>query len=122
MEEKNVKDVMVPLAEYATVSQDSTLFDAVLALEDAQTKYNQKRYKHRAVLVLDEAGKVVGKLSQLYVLKALEPKYQDMIRGGGSHRYGFTKKFMQSMLEDYQLFASPLDDICRRAGEQPERC
>jgi hypothetical protein len=25
---------------------------------------------------------------------------------------------MQSMLADYQLFANPLDDICRRAGEQ----
>ena len=25
---------------------------------------------------------------------------------------------MQSMLEDYQLFARPLDDICRKAGEQ----
>jgi predicted transcriptional regulator len=25
---------------------------------------------------------------------------------------------MQSMLEDYHLFANPLDDICRKAGEQ----
>ncbi len=25
---------------------------------------------------------------------------------------------MKSMLEDYQLFANPLDDICRKAGEQ----
>jgi predicted transcriptional regulator len=44
-----------------------------------------------------------------------------MIQGEGSHRFGFTKKFMQSMLEDYSLFASPLDDICRKAGEQPVR-
>ena len=25
---------------------------------------------------------------------------------------------MRSMLEDYHLFASPFDDICRKAGEQ----
>jgi predicted transcriptional regulator len=41
-----------------------------------------------------------------------------MIQGHGSHRFGFTKKFMRSLLEDYSLFASPLDDICRQAGEQ----
>jgi hypothetical protein len=52
------------------------------------------------------------------VLRALEPKYQDMTEGEGSHRYGFAKHFMQSMLEDYHLFANPLDDICRKAGEQ----
>ena len=26
---------------------------------------------------------------------------------------------MKSMMEDYQLFADSLDDICRKAGEQP---
>jgi len=119
----SVKELMVPLSEYATVNEDATLYDAVLALEKAQENFEDKhtRYRHRAILMLDKNGHVVGKLSQLDVLKALEPKYQDMIQGEGSHRFGFTKKFMQSMLEDYSLFASPLDDICRKAGEQPVR-
>jgi len=117
----SVKDLMVPLSEYATVAEDATLYEAVLALEAAQEKFEDKhtRYSHRAILVLDKRGSVVGKLSHLHVLKALEPKYQDMIQGEGSHRFGFTKQFMQSMLEDYHLFASPLNDICRKAGEQP---
>jgi CBS domain-containing protein len=119
----SVKELMVPLSEYATVNEDATLYEAVLALEKAQENFEDKhtRYRHRAILMLDKNGHVVGKLSQLDVLKALEPKYQDMIQGEGSHRFGFTKKFMQSMLEDYSLFASPLDDICRKAGEQPVR-
>jgi CBS domain-containing protein len=116
-----VKDLMVPLSEYATVTEDATLYDAVLSLEEAQEKFEDKhtRYRHRAILMLDKNGNVVGKLSQMDVLRALEPKYQDMIEGAGSHRYGFTKQFMKSMLEDYKLFANPLDDICRKAGEQP---
>jgi CBS domain-containing protein len=115
-----VKDLMVPLSEYATVTEDATLYEAVLSLEEAQEKFEEKhaRYRHRAILVLDKDGKVVGKISQLDVLRALEPKYQDMIQGEGSHRYGFTKNFMKSILEDYHLFASPLGDICRKAGEQ----
>ena len=121
MKSYSVKELMVPLSEYATVQDDATLYDAVLALEKAQENFEDRhnRYHHRAILVLDKAGNVVGKLSQLDVLKALEPKYQDMIQGRGSHRFGFTKAFMQSMLEDYSLFASPLDDICRKAGVQP---
>ena len=121
MKSYSVKDLMVPLSEYATVSEDATLYEAVLSLEEAQEKFEDKhtRYRHRAILILDKSGQVIGKLSQLDVLKALEPKYRDMIEGAGSHRYGFTKKFMKSMLEDYNLFANPLDDICRKAGEQP---
>ena len=115
-----VKDLMVPLSEYATVNEDATLYEAVLSLEEAQEKFEDKhtRYRHRAILILDKDGKVVGKLGQLDVLRALEPKYQDMVEGKGSHRYGFTKHFMKSMLEGYHLFANPLDDICRKAGEQ----
>jgi CBS domain-containing protein len=115
-----VKDLMVPLSEYATVSEDATLYEAVISLENAQENFEDKhtRYRHRAILVLDKKGNVVGKLSQLDVLRALEPKYQEMIQGEGLHRYGFTKQFTRSILEDYNLFASPLEDICRKAGEQ----
>ena len=60
MEEKTVKDLMVPLAAYATVSEEATLFEAVLALEEAGKKYDQSRDKHRAVLVLDKTGHVAA--------------------------------------------------------------
>ena len=115
-----VKDLMVPLSEYATVSEDATLYDAVLSLERAQEKFEDKhtRYLHRAILVLDKDDLVVGKLSQLDVLSSLEPKYNEISQGEGLHRYGFTKQFTKSILEDYHLFAGPLEDICRKAGEQ----
>jgi CBS domain-containing protein len=115
-----LKDLMVPLSEYATVTEDATLYEAVLALEEAQEQFEDKhtRYRHRAILILDKDGRVVGKLSQLDVLKALEPKYQKMIEGKGLHQYGFAKQFEQSILEKFNLFANPLDDICRKAGEK----
>ena len=115
-----VKDLMVPLSEYATVTEGATLYEAVLALEKAQENFEDKhtRYRHRAILILDSSGNVIGKLSQLDVLKALEPKYQKMIQGEGLHRYGFAKEFEQSILEKFGLFASPMEDICRKAGEK----
>ena len=79
MKDLKVVDLMVPLSEYATVSEDATLYEAVLELEKAQEEFDHTRYRHRAILVLDSDGKVIGKLSQLDALKALEPKYGDML-------------------------------------------
>ena len=53
------------------------------------------------------------------MLKALEPKYKDMVEGNESHLLGISASFMKSVFENYGLFANPLDDICRKAGEQP---
>ena len=41
---------MVPLSEYATVTEDANLYEAVLSLEEAQEKFEDKhtRYRHRA--------------------------------------------------------------------------
>ena len=120
MKNYKISELMVPLSEYATVTEDATLYDAVRALEDAQEKFEDKhtRYRHRAILVLDKSGHVIGKVSQLDVLRALEPKYEKMIQGSGIHRYGFTKAFTRSILEDYNLFGDPLDDLCRKAGSE----
>ncbi|GAF88468.1 unnamed protein product, partial [marine sediment metagenome] len=70
-----VKELMVPLEEYATVSQEATLREAVLALEKAQMALDPSRHKHRAILVLDESGKVVSKITMKNILVALEPNY-----------------------------------------------
>lgn len=109
---------MIPLTEYATVDEDATLFDAVMVLEKAQLALDHNRYHHRAVLILDKEGKVIGKLSQIDVLRALEPKYAEMQGSDGLGRYGFSKNFMKSMLIQYNLWESPLKDICRKAGEK----
>jgi CBS domain-containing protein len=115
-----VKDLMVPLSEYATVAEDATLYEAVLALEKAQESFENKhtRYSHRAILILDKSGNVVGKLSQLDVLKALEPKYKGFLEGRALQRFGLSKEFMQSMLQQYRLFSGSLEEISRQAGEK----
>ena len=116
-----ISDLMVPLSEYATVADDATLFDAVMALEEAQEKfdYSRSKYAHRAVLVLDKNGNVVGKVSQIGALRALEPKYDEILEGKGLSGVGFTKKFLKSMLKDSYLFDKPLDHICEKAAERP---
>ena len=119
METTTVKDLMVPLHEYATVSQEATLYDAVLALEKAQEELDRTRYAylHRAILVYDEKDNIVGKISQLDVLRALEPKYFDMGDSASLSKAGFSPNFLKSMLEEYSLLSEPFIDTCRKAAK-----
>jgi len=111
-----VKEMMVPLEDYATVSQEASLYEAVAALEDAQRKFDQDRYRHRAVLVYDSSGNIVGKLSQLDVLKSLEPRYDGIGDLGEAARYGVDAHRIREMIKEYGLWKQPIDDICRKAG------
>ena len=111
-----VKDLMVPLSEYATVFQEATLYDAVLALEKAQQTFDPEKHRHRAVLVYDKDNKVVGKLGQLDILKTLEPKYAEMGDLGPLSRAGFSPEFLKSMIEKFALWDKPLSDICSKAA------
>ena len=60
MQSIKVGELMVPVAEYAAVSEKATLYDAVLALEEAD-KTQQEHQKYAYVLVLDKNQRVVGK-------------------------------------------------------------
>ncbi len=113
-----IKDLMVPLEEYATVPEEATLFEAVSALERAQETLDRKRYLylHRAVLVYDKNHKIIGKVSQLDVLRALEPKYEDLGDLGRLSRAGFSPRFLKTMLKQESLWDSPLRDICTKAA------
>ena len=117
MEKINVESLMMPLEEYASVRDDASMYEAVEALEKAQEKFNSKDYfhLHRQLLVIDKNGNILGKISQLDVIRALEPKYSDM----GDMRYlsrtGFSEDFIKSMMDKYALYDIPLDDMCKRA-------
>ncbi|MGD8228640.1 MAG: CBS domain-containing protein [Desulfobacteraceae bacterium] len=111
-----VRDLMVPLSEYATVSQEATLSEAILALERAQEKFDPKRQRHRAILVFDQNNKIVGKLSQLDILRALEPKYAEMGEPGAMSRAGFSPQFLSSMVEKFSLWDAALEELCTKAA------
>ena len=116
MESILVKDIMVRLEDYATVSEDATLYEAVRALNAAQKKFDPNTYPHRAVLVYAAGGKIVGKLSQLDVLRALEPKYQDVSDFKELDGYGINADYIRNLVKELGLLKKPLDDMCRKAA------
>lgn len=115
MQNIQVKQVMVPLKDYATVSENATVLDAVMALEEAQAEFDQSRYRHRAILVYNDQHKIVGKISQLDLLQALEPQYDKILNTKALSRTGYSQDYLQSF-SHVGLWNKPLDDICRKTA------
>ena len=120
MDACTLDELMVPIAEYATISEDANVLEAISALEDAQKAFNPERYRHRAVLVLDKENRVVGKLSQHDIIQALEPGYKETKerKKGALGHLGFSQKFMESVSLQYNMWDRPLQNLYKKALEQ----
>jgi len=112
-----VKDLMVPISEYATVPEEATLFESVLALEKAQEKFQESRYSHRAVLIMDKNKRVLGKLSQMDFLCALEPSDANLDQIRKFKQFGFTRKAVALQQEEYLKNSPPILDVYSKAAK-----
>ena len=123
MNTKKAKEVMVPLFEYATVNENDTLENAIKTLYKAQKIISNDDYKHRAVLVYDDTGDIVGKVSSLDVLRALEPKYSqfgntDQLAKMGLSRFGLSCDFLHSLVENYNLWDESCETLVKKAKKR----
>jgi CBS domain-containing protein len=112
-----VKDLMVPLSEYATVTEGATLFEAVLALEKAQEEFDHTKYRHRAVLVLDKERRVIGKVGQMTVLQALEPQAEDLENIKALSQFGFSNQYVWDLRGQRKFQKGSLKDFCANAAK-----
>lgn len=116
MEDRLVKDLMISLDEYATVSADATLRQALQVLEQSQSSQLDERHRYRAVLVLDERGAVVGKLSHWAVLRKLEPKLFRQEDFSALSRTHLSPDFIDALQERFARYAGGLAQMCREAA------
>jgi CBS domain-containing protein len=117
MKSYTVKDLMVPLSEYATAREGTTLFDAIMALEKAQEEFDHTKYRHRAVLVLNKDNRVIGKLSQLDVLRALEPERKNKNHIKELSHFGFSSAYLWNLRKEQRSQSITLMNLCSKAGK-----
>ena len=123
MDSITVKDLMVPLEGYTTIAKNASLGEAIAVLRDSRwqtIKETPGRPRDRAVLVLNDEGKVVGKLSLFEMLKGLEPRYEKVkgIRATAraSSRIGTASHAIDHMIEEYSLWQKPLKNLVEKAA------
>ena len=115
MEKKKVKDLMIPLENYASVHQNSTLLDAALEMRKSQEKLNTGMQPIRAVLVVDDDKNIIGKIGHLAFLKALEPKYNKIIDFEKLTRVGVSPALISSIADNLRLWDEDFTNILKRA-------
>jgi len=112
---RRVEDLMVPLSEYATVSAGCSLREAVVALEKAQRKFGQAKYRHRAILILNEENRVIGKLNQLNAVRALIPVHHGNYGTDELRCFGFSNRFVRKLYQHYRQQSVQLPELCNNA-------
>jgi CBS domain-containing protein len=100
---KSIHDLIVPLTQCATVTAEATLFDALVALEKAQSLLPPGRPRHRAVLVLDLSGRILGKIGELSFVTALGASFTVLKKSDFKDQVGLTPDYLNSIFEHYRF-------------------
>jgi CBS domain-containing protein len=72
--EKNVKDLMIPLEDYPHIPYWFTLRQAMAIVRETAIKF-EGQFEPRAVLVFDEKYQLMGILTLRDIIKGLEPRF-----------------------------------------------
>lgn len=114
MEKMKVRDLMVPADGFPRISSLASFYEALAALETAQKKYLSGESEQRILLVEDDRGKIIGKLSPIDLLRGLETNYARVNTEEVLTRFGLYHTW-KSMEKDYDLWGNPFEDLCRKA-------
>lgn len=113
-EMKTVGEIMVPLAQYPCVRDNTTLREAVAVIENAQIDIGQRKSLPRVLLVYDAIGVFVGYARRRDIMRGLEPS--SLV----SRPLEYRKKLFDVAV-DPNLSELSWDHVVKRMREQGER-
>lgn len=119
MSGRRTRDMMIPLELYATVSEDSTFYDAVLALGTAAKASGQEHHgTPESILVFDKKGRIAGQIDCWDLLRSIEPRYANI----GSPREIVGREcsdceFADSILKTYNLWQESAEELCAKSAK-----
>ena len=102
---------MVPVADYAVVPDTATLEEALIALENEHRSHNGGPYRHQSLIVVDYDQHVVGRISQIDIMRALEPKYKEMGDSKKLGLSGLSARMLVTIRESFGLYEWPIETI-----------
>ena len=117
MEKMKVKELMRPVGEFPRISSQATFMEALDALEKAQEAYSSGKSPQRILLVYDQEGKIVGKLSPMDFVQGLEPSYDRIDSLKNASRYRLGQNILDRMKEEFRLWQRPLAELCTKAHD-----
>lgn len=114
MEDIKVKDIMIPVKEYSRIRKDTTVHQAMLKLIKESEDKNLS-HPHRDILVEDEDGNIIGKLTILDIFMHMEPSYFKLLAKNQNNF--LDKNFVQRVFKDFNLWDEPMSTLCKRISD-----
>jgi CBS domain-containing protein len=112
---KKVKELMLSLSDYAVVGEDATILEALQVLAASQAAIRPGQQPHRAILVRDRGGEIVGKVDHFAFLRALLPERKPMVATGLLDRAGVGDDLRDASMRMLDLLTGDFVDVCERA-------
>jgi CBS domain-containing protein len=116
MEKMKVRELMVAADQFPKISVNASLYEALATLEKVQEAFLSAQSEQRILLVEDEQGQILGKISPIDLFRGLERNYAKVNIKESLSNFGF-KYAWDAMQKDYNLWHSPFKDLCRKAGD-----
>jgi len=122
--EKKVKDIMIPIADYSSVSVNNTVKEAIAVLQKSFCNLDTGEcHGHRSVLVFDDKNRLVGLLNFRALLLAIEPRFLKMEGGPTLFKEGFfterskeeAEKKVKDIMQPLELITINIDDSLLKA-------
>jgi hypothetical protein len=114
--ESSVREMMAPVSQCATISVDAPALEAVKELSKISVGCGKKDERRSVILVRDEIGRIVGRVSELSVLRGLDSGHAEELRGEALRHFGFGDGFINSMVSQFDFWDRPIADLCTRAA------
>lgn len=110
-----VRDIMMSLSDYAVVEEGATLLEALESLRGSVEKLPPDKQPHRAVLVRNHRGEIIGKVHHFAFLRALLPDRRTPANLAVLDRAGVGEDLRESSMRTLEFLTGDLVDICERA-------
>jgi predicted transcriptional regulator len=115
MEKMKVSELMRPINEFPSISCTSAFLEATEELEKAQKKFDEGKVPENILIVHDEAGKIVGKISPMDIVLGLEPNYAQIDNLETFSHYGLVRSALHIVKKQYKLWQKPFAELCSKA-------
>jgi CBS domain containing-hemolysin-like protein len=117
MDTVTVKSLMIPVEQFPRVSQEKTFGAAAEALDQCHLDFKAGNRPTCILLVQDAQNRIVGKISPVDLLRALEPQYTKLRGTIGEYSRGLSyDKMIDSALDHSALWSKPLNELCTKSG------
>jgi len=116
MKTLQVKELMIPISEYASVHEDANITEAMQAIESKNKSYGESPYRHHSLVVINDNNHVVGRLSQVDIMRAMEPRYGKLEDAHWVSQSELSRDMLATLREGFKLWEEPWEVMCKGLG------